>query len=378
VKILIAPDKFKGSLTAREVCDAIASALIECYPSLTIQSMPLADGGEGTFTLLTEYSGGKTITTSVSDPLFRKIEAQYGISNNGKIALIEMAQASGLQLLTKEERNPLLTTSFGTGELIGDALDRGATTIILGIGGSATNDAGMGAAEALGFRFYDKQKNKLKPVGENLQYIDSIDHSKKHPRSVDAKCIILCDVNNPLHGPDGAAYVFAPQKGADMKAVQILDKGLHNIEDKLYSCLGLRSDFPGAGAAGGIAVLIRTLMATEIKSGFTFIADYTNLEAHIINTDVVITGEGNIDKQTLSGKVVSGVAALARRHGKPVFAVTGKCDLDQKTLEGDGISEVIQLVKNEITPAEAIENAFSLLKTRCREELFPLLKALQI
>jgi glycerate kinase len=310
--------------------------------------------------------------------LFRKIETHYGISSNGKTAFIEMAQASGLQLLTKEERNPLLTTSFGTGELIGDALDRGATTIILGIGGSATNDAGMGAAEALGFQFYDKQKNRLKPVGENLQYIDSIDHSKKHPRSADATCIILCDVNNPLHGPNGAAYVFAPQKGADLEAVQILDKGLQNIEDKLHSSLGMRSDFPGAGAAGGIAVLISALIATEIKSGFTFIADYTNLEAHIINADVVITGEGNIDKQTLSGKVVSGVAALARRHGKPVFAVTGKCDLDQKTLEGGGISEVIQLVKNEITPAEAIENAFSLLKTRCREELFPLLKALQI
>ena len=378
MKILIAPDKFKGSLTAREVCDATASALIECDPSLIIQSIPLADGGEGTFALLTEYSGGKTITTSVSDPLFRKIETHYGISSNGKTAFIEMAQASGLQLLTKEERNPILTTSFGTGELIGDALDRGATTIILGIGGSATNDAGMGAAEALGFQFYDKQKNRLKPVGENLQYIDSIDHSKKHPRSADATCIILCDVNNPLHGPDGAAYIFAPQKGADPEAVQILDKGLQNIEDKLHTSLGMRSDFPGAGAAGGIAVLIRALMATEIKPGFKFIADYISLEAHVINADVVITGEGNIDKQTLSGKVVSGVATLARKYGKPVFAVTGKCDLDQKTLEDGGISEVIQLVKNEITPADAIENAFSLLKTRCREELFPLLKALQI
>ena len=179
-----------------------------------------------------------------------------------------------------------------------------------------------------------------------------------------------------MHGPDGAAYVFAPQKGADPEAVQILDKGLQNIEDKLRSSLGIRSDFPGAGAAGGIAVLIRALMATEIKPGFKFIADYTNLETHIINADVVITGEGNIDKQTLSGKVVSGVAAQARRHGKPVYAVTGKCDLDQETLEGIGISEVIQLVKNEMTPAEAIENAFYLLKTRCREELFPLLKAL--
>jgi glycerate kinase len=278
-------------------------------------------GGEGTFTLLTEYSGGKIVTTSVSDPLFRTINAQYGISENGKTAFIEMAQASGLQLLTNEERNPLRTTSFGTGELIVDALARGATTIILGIGGSATNDAGMGAAEALGFQFYDQQKNKLKPVGENLQHIDSIDHSKKHPRCIDVTCIILCDVNNPLHGPDGAAYVFAPQKGASSEAVNILDKGLQNIDAKLHSCLGMHSDFPGAGAAGGIAVLIRACMTTEIKSGFKFIADFTNLEPHIISADVVITGEGNIDQQTLSGKVVNGVATLAHKHGKPVFAV---------------------------------------------------------
>jgi len=378
VKILIAPDKFKGSLTADEVCNAIASSLKECDSLLTIQSLPLADGGEGTCALLTNHSGGKIITASVSDPLFRMIKAQYGISADGKTAFMEMAQASGLHLLTKEERNPLLTSSFGTGELITDALDRGVATIILGIGGTATSDAGMGAAEALGFQFFDQHKNRLKPVGENLQHIYSIDHSRKHPRCNDVTCIVLCDVNNPLHGPEGAAYIFAPQKGANAEAVQILDKGLQNIDAKLSAHFNVKSDFPGAGAAGGIAVLIRTIMPTEIRSGFKFISDFTNLEAHIINADVVITGEGTIDSQTLSGKVVNGITALARQHKKPVFAIAGKCDLDKKTLRDEGISDVIQLVKNEVTTAGAMKNAFSLLKTRCREDLFPLLKALQI
>ncbi|MEQ1588006.1 MAG: glycerate kinase, partial [Cyclobacteriaceae bacterium] len=227
--ILIAPDKFKGSLSAKGVCEAVRTGLLKLDPSLSIITVPLADGGEGTSELLTINSRGSVINCSVSDPLFRKVNASYGISGDGTTAFIEMASASGLHLLTKEERNPLNTTTYGTGELIKDAIERGVNKIILAIGGSATNDAGIGMAAALGMKFIDKNGNELQPIGSNLIHIHSIVDAHFLPKKNKIQFVVLCDVDNELYGPSGAAFVYGPQKGADAQTVQLLDQGLKHF-----------------------------------------------------------------------------------------------------------------------------------------------------
>jgi glycerate kinase len=370
--ILIAPDKFKGSLSAHEVCDIISDEFRAAGDSLNIVALPLADGGEGTCELLTTFSGGTMIKVPVRDPLARTINSEFGISSDGRIAFLEMATASGLQLLKKEERNPLLTTTLGTGDLIRHALDRGVEQIIMGVGGSATNDGGMGMAESLGVVFYDVLGNNLAGNGENLSRIHSLDSSGVHPRLADVNFTIFCDVDNPLHGPNGAAYIFSPQKGADKAMALELDRGLKHYQEILEKTSSIRVNFPGAGAGGGLPASLKAFAFINIRRGMDFIAEFTNLEEQIKSADFIITGEGKVDNQTLSGKVVKGVADLARKHRKRLAIVAGKNELEPRRLSELGAMAVVTLVTEGIDEQEAIKRASQLLKTRVKEQIIPL------
>jgi glycerate kinase len=364
VTILIAPDKFKGSLSAKGVCEAVGSGLLKLDPSLSIISVPLADGGEGTSELLTINSKGSVINCSVSDPLFRKVNASYGISGDGTTAFIEMANASGLHLLTKEERNPLNTTTYGTGELIADATTRGVNKIILAIGGSATNDAGIGMAAALGMKFMDKNGDELQPIGSNLIHIYSIDDTHFLIKQKKLEVVVLCDVDNELYGPHGAAFVYGPQKGANNRGVQLLDQGLKHFADIVKQKLYFDLQFPGAGAAGGLGAGAKVFLNATFTRGIDFILKAMNLEDQIKLADLVITGEGKMDEQTLSGKVVLGVAKLAHNYHKPVLAIVGKNELSDEKIRLMGLKKVIQLVGEETSLSEAMRNTAKLITER--------------
>ncbi|MEX2233257.1 MAG: glycerate kinase [Cyclobacteriaceae bacterium] len=355
--ILICPDKFKGSLNAREVCNAITSGLLEVNPNARIQSVPLADGGEGTCDLLTEWSNGTYVEIEVHGPLFNHLTARYGISKDRDTAFIEMAVASGLTLLKPEERNPLATTSLGTGEMIRDAIDRKVNKIILGIGGSATNDAGIGMASALGYGFCDAGGEDLKPTGENLIHLHHIKTNSVNLLLKKVQVVALCDVTNPLYGPTGAAHVYGPQKGADKQAVELLDGGLRNFRRVVHKYLKTSVDFPGAGAAGGLGAGAKVFLNATMEKGVNYIIKNTQLVEKINNADLIITGEGKIDDQSFSGKVVSEVIRLARNAGKPVIAVCGKCDVSEEETKAYGIQKVISLVDQETSPESAIQHA---------------------
>jgi len=368
VKILICPDKFKGSLTAREVCDAVGAGLARLPPRFVIQSVPLADGGEGTCELLTSWHGGNQISLQVTGPLFSPVTARYGVSSDGATAFIEMAEASGLSILRPEERNPLITTSVGTGELIADALKRGVRNIVLGIGGSATNDAGIGMASALGFEFYGAGGELLTPTGENLIHIRHIGSDHVHPKLGTARITALCDVTNPLYGPDGAAYVYGPQKGADKVAVELLDAGLRNFRRVAHKHQRISVDFPGAGAAGGLGAGARVFLNAVIRKGIDHVIESTGLDEKIRLADVVITGEGRLDWQTFSGKVVSEVLKLAEMRSKPVIAICGSCELTEEETLARGIARVISLVDDDTSSESAIQNAATHIARKVAEE----------
>ncbi len=372
MNILLAPDKFKGSLSARQVCDALREGLSIRGDNLRVIAIPMADGGEGTCELLTEYSGGTPVKVRVRDPLFREITSGYGISKDGRTAFLEMATASGLQLLAKTERNPLLTTTAGTGDLIRHALENGVQHIIMGIGGSGTNDGGMGMADSLGVKFYSVSGQRLSPVGKSMADIHRVDLADIHPRLQQVAFTIFCDVDNPLYGPRGAAYVFAPQKGADIDMVKELDHGLSHYKKVMEESVIRQLDFPGAGAGGGLPASLMALANITIRRGMDFIIEYTGLEAQVENADVVITGEGKVDEQTLSGKVVKGLADLARKYKKPLFIVAGRNELDAEQLLHLGGATVITLMNGEIPEEVAVADAFQLIRQRVKEEIIPL------
>lgn len=325
----------------------------------------MADGGEGTCDLLTHFIQGKFITTQVQDPLGRRINAHYGTSQDGSVAYIEMAHASGLQLLRPAERNCTMTSTYGTGQLIVHAMDSGATEVVMGIGGSATNDAGTGMAQALGFRLQSEKGNELKGIGANLIHMKRIDDSQIHSRLKDTSFTVLYDVNNPLFGAQGAAYTFAKQKGASDEQIKMLDEGLHN-----FSILGAELNFPGAGAAGGLGAGAKLFLQAKIQSGIAFVMDFVKLEEKIRWADIVITGEGKIDLQTLSGKVVSGVANLAKKHNKKLIAACGVCELTPEQIESLGIAQVITLKEDSMPESSSINNASTLLKQKMRALIF--------
>ena len=367
--ILIAPDKFKGSLSAVEVCEAIREGILSKNSKITIETVPLADGGEGTLEVLTKNSGGSLIQKTVAGPLFSPVNAVYGISGDGETAFIEMAKASGLQLLKAEERNPLKTTTLGTGELILDALNRGVRKIILGIGGSATNDAGVGMASALGFEFLDEMGNKIAFTGEGLSTLYYIKSERAHPKLQKTAFITLCDVDNPLIGPQGAAFIYGPQKGASREMVSALDNGLSNFKIVVAKTFNVEADFPGAGAAGGLGAGAKIFLNSKIVRGMDYILAATSLQEKIKHADLIITGEGKLDSQTLSGKVIAEVAKHSGNAGKKVVVICGQNELSAEEIRQLGISQLIVLADDQTKADEAMKNSFELIRRKISSEL---------
>ncbi|KAA3623109.1 MAG: glycerate kinase [Bacteroidetes bacterium] len=346
--VLIAPDKFKGSLTAMQVCRHIASGLNRFDNTIETLLHPLADGGEGSLQIMAQHLSLEKVTKEVENPVGRKVQASY--YRSGQKAFVELAEASGLELLTQEERNPLRTSTTGTGQLIKDALYKGANEIFLFIGGSATNDAAMGIAHELGYRFLNKTGDVLAPTGENLIKVDKIDSSNILPVAKKAQFVILCDVDNPLFGPNGAAFVYAPQKGATEAAVHLLDKGLKNFAEVVQKQFGTKTDdIPGSGAAGGIGAGLTGLFNSRLESGFEAIMDITQLKEKIQKADIIISGEGKLDLQTLEGKVLKGVSNQAKIYRKPFVAFVGQNQLNRpesKTLGAQNIYAVLEKARD--------------------------------
>lgn len=337
-RVIIAPDSFKGSLYSVEVCNIISSVLEKKYPDAEITSIPVADGGEGTAEAFFKALGGEKIYCSVKSPLGKDISS-YFVMLPDKTAVIEMALASGLTL--EKENNALLASTYGTGQLIKAALDEGAERLFIGIGGSATTDAGTGCLNALGVKFYDCEGKAVLPCGKNLEAIKRIDSDGLDKRLSQMKITVLCDVKNPLYGKNGAAYIFAPQKGAGERAVRLLDKGLECFAEVCEKALGRDfSECEGAGAAGGLGFALVAFTGAKLKSGIDLVLDYCGFEKAAENADLVITGEGKLDSQSLMGKVPFGVAS--RCKGKRIIALVGVCEADERECAAMGICEVIE------------------------------------
>ncbi|AOW19763.1 glycerate kinase [Urechidicola croceus] len=357
MKVLIAPDKFKGSLSAQQVCDAVERGVKIFDDSVEVIKHPLADGGEGTLDILQNYFDLKPVSVEVKNPIFQKIYAQYMIS--GKNAFIEMSNASGLQLLKKEEQNCFYTSTIGTGQLILDAIEKGAENITLFIGGSATNDAGIGMASALGYNFYNSSNQLINPIGKELINISKIDSSNVKINFSKINFTVVCDVKNPLYGLHGAAYTYGKQKGASSKEIELLDLGLVNFSKQVYKYLYKDiENLEGGGAAGGLGAGAVCFLNAEIKSGINFIIEKTKFIDHLNDKiDYIITGEGSVDKQTLEGKVVNGVSEIAIKYKIPFYIIAGVVndrELIEEKLKPTGINSIMEM---NITFDEAIKNA---------------------
>lgn len=326
MKILIAPDSFKESLEALDVCHAIQSGFSQVFPDADYKLLPMADGGEGTSAVLSYVLGGRWKNVVVNDPLMRPITAKYLLLKN-ETAVIEIAQACGLHLLTTEERNPFIASSYGVGELIADALDEGVKRIIIGLGGSATNDAGLGMLMALGMTFHDSDDNTLAQGGGALANLQRLDATNFHTSVLETVFEVACDVTNPLCGELGASAIFGPQKGASPQQINDLDKALTHFSS-VCEQHGYQNyqDIAGAGAAGGLGYALMSFCQAELKSGFDTVAETVELSRHIANADLIITGEGKLDVQSAMGKVASGISQLAKSSHKPVIAICGSVD----------------------------------------------------
>ena len=352
MQILIACDKFKGSLSAMEVCEAIARGIKKCKLEVHCNLHPIADGGDGSLAIISNYLNCQKITVDTTDPLGRKIKASYLISE--KDAYIELAAASGIVLLSDSERNPLLTNTAGTGILIKDALSRGIRNFYLLAGGSATNDAAIGIAHALGFQFYDKDKKELQPIGDSLQYIHSI---SRPTNIIEFDLTVFSDVNNPLYGPQGAAYIYAQQKGASELDIVQLNQGLINFSNVLKKQFGIDvSQIAGGGCAGGIGAGLVGLLDAKLENGFTSLSTLTYLEAKIKQADLVISGEGKLDSQTFHGKVVAGISALCKTHDKPLITFAGSNQLRPNELAQLKISMAYSIISKANDLPDAMKN----------------------
>jgi len=362
MKVVTAIDSFKGSLSAPEAAEAIERGIKSVYQDAVVKNYPLADGGEGLVDAILARRQGMRITVPVKDPLGRDIEGFYGLLEGG-IAVIEMAAASGLPLLADTERNPWLTTSYGTGQLICDALERGCHEIMLGLGGSATNDGGMGMAQALGIRFLDADGHELSGCGGSLEKVAVVDASQKHPRLRDVTLRLACDVTNPLCGPEGASHIFGGQKGADSDMRNKLDAGMKQYASVMQEASGKAFESrPGCGAAGGLMVPLLAFWEPEIFSGIELVLEALGIDEDLQTADLVITGEGRLDGQTLFGKAPVGVAKRAKRYGKPVIALTGSIGDGYRDVYEGGIDAVFSVQNGPMTLQESMENTGALLE----------------
>lgn len=375
-KVILAIDSFKGCLSSKEAETAAAQGIRHVFPTCETICLPVADGGEGMQRVLTEALNGQEIRLSAHDPLMQMRQTAYGLSGDGTTAFIEMAAISGLPLVPLRQRNPSLTTTYGTGELIKDALNRGCRRFVIGLGGSATNDAGLGMLQALGFRFRDRYGNELgkaQPMcGQLLSEIAFIESSTALPALREARFTAACDVCNPFFGPAGAACVFAPQKGADPEMVAALDKGLQHLAQVIWQTTGHDiATLPGAGAAGGMGGTLSALLNAELKPGIDLLLDLTDFDKLIEGADLIITGEGKSDRQTVMGKVPSGILKRARRQGIPVILVSGSIE-DADILNQAGFRAAFSItpapmsLEEAMRPSTACQNIMQTVGQICR------------
>lgn len=362
MKILIAPDSFKESLSAVEVAKSIEQGILSYIPEAECIKIPLADGGEGTVDAILNATGGRKINARVKDPLMRDIESFWGLLSDGKTGIIEMASASGLELLKPEERNPLITSTYGTGQLIEAALNEGCRRVIIGIGGSATNDGGAGMAKALGAKLIDLNGLGISHGGGALGDLKSINLSGFNNKVLGCEFIIATDVNNQLCGPEGASYIYGPQKGASPEMVLELDKNLLHYGKKLEHTFGRPIiSASGAGAAGGLGAGLIAYCNAEIKNGFDIISKIVHLEEEIKTSDLVITGEGKLDRQTKFGKVPFGVAQLAQKYNKPVIGIAGTLGEGYQELYSFGFQSIFSIAEGPRSLEWAMKNAKQLI-----------------
>ena len=358
-KIVIAPDSFKGSMSARMVADAVERGLRRILGNTCHYTIiPMADGGEGTVAALEFAHQAQRVTTQTVDPIQRPIHATYAISSDGNTAIIEMAEASGLQLLTEDERDPRYTSTYGTGRLLRDALDRGVSKIILGIGGSATNDGGAGLFEALGVQFLNHQQQPIQRGGIYLNDLATLDCTHIHPRLKDVTLHVACDVSNPLLGPSGASAIYGPQKGATADIVALLDDALahyHTILERTTHRDVQR--IPGSGAAGGTGAALLAFTDAKLQPGIDIVLNETAFSKHVAHADLVITGEGALDAQTSYGKTPIGVARAAKQYHVPVIAITGKLAPGYETVYHHGIDAIFPITPGPIPIKEALCDA---------------------
>ena len=364
MKIVIAPDSFKGSLTALQVAAAIEVGLRRVFPAASIEKVPMADGGEGTVQSLVDATDGEILTAQVLDPLGNPIDAQYGVLGDGITAVIEMAAASGLTLVPPDKRDPRVTTTYGTGELIRAALARGCRKLIIGIGGSATNDGGAGMAQALGAKLLTTDGEQIESGGGALASLNSIDLSDLDPRIPETETVVACDVNNPLTGKEGASHVYGPQKGATAEMIEVLDANLVHFDKILQRDLGKSvNTVPGAGAAGGLGAGLMAFLNASLKSGIEIVTEATQLSKQFAGADLVITGEGQINFQTVFGKTPVGVAKVAKTHNIPVIAIAGSIADRSDGVYDAGIDAMIDIVPEPMPLETAIEKATTLIET---------------
>lgn len=359
MKVIIAPDKFKGSLSSFEACRAIREGLEKTGKEPVIIEMPMADGGDGFASVMKHYLTTRSVSCETIDPLGRSITASYEWNGAKKTAIIEMASASGFVLLQSSERDPMITSSIGTGIMIRDAISKGASEIILGLGGSATNDGGTGILYALGFKLIDEAGNELPPLGRELRKIEKI----VPPSSLTPVSFrVASDVQNLLYGEHGAAYIYAPQKGAGPSQVKKLDEGLRNLAAVIKRQTGREvSTVSGSGAAGGIAAGLLAFYDTTIVRGIGLVTDAARLEQHLAGTGLLITGEGKIDDQSFSGKVVGTIVEKAKQHGIPCVAFCGHSALNKNETEETGLKEIISLQSASLSEEESMKHAYRLL-----------------
>lgn len=363
MKIVLAPNAFKGSMSAMGAALAMEQGVLAAFPGAQVVKVPVADGGDGLADVLIDALDGEARVVTVRGPLDEPVQATLCHVPALGLAAVEMAVASGLALLSAQDRDPTRTTTYGTGELMLAALDLGARHLVVGLGGSATNDGGVGMASALGIRFLDASGNPVAPVGGALGLICRIDSSGLDPRLATVRCEAICDVDNPLLGPQGAAHVYGPQKGASAAQVEELDAGLAQLADRIAADLGMDvRDMPGAGAAGGLGAGLHAFLGAELRRGVDLVMDLVGLDAHLAGADLVITAEGQIDFQTAFGKAPAGVAQRARAQGIPCVAIAGGIGERITDLQGIGIDAVFSLCPGPMTLEQAMEAGPALLQ----------------
>ena len=360
-KAVLIPDSFKGTVSSTRVCELMAERIEKIFPGCAVQSIPVADGGEGSVDAFLTAVGGEKVTKQVTGPWFEQCSGYYGLIDNGATAVLEMAAAAGLPMVG-DHKDPRGTTTFGVGELLADAARSGAKRLVIGLGGSATNDGGCGAAAAAGVKFYNAAGESFVPVGGTLKDIERIDMSMRDPAFDKVEIVTMCDIDNPMYGETGAAYIFGPQKGADPEMVKFLDQGLRHLSEVIKRDVGVDvADMPGAGAAGAMGAGMVAFFGSRLQMGIESVLDTVEFDKAIADADIIFTGEGKIDSQSLRGKVVIGVARRAAKQDKPVIAIVGGADYDVDAAYGEGVTAIF--------PINRLPQDFSVLKEHSEENL---------